>query len=123
MLKNYLDLWCENRDILMHGELKAENPEANYSIVTAKKNSEIVAVAYSNPILTVTDKLTKIIFVNGTGNNRLYIENRGDATEYKCTIITCTGEYIVKCDLLLNNGVNVFTVPASGIIKLEKETG
>ena len=122
MLKTYLEVWKENREVLMRGELKAESPEANYSIVTAKKNSQLAAVAYSNPILTLTDKLTKITFVNGTGKDRLYIENKGNAAEYKCTIITCTGEYTVQCDLLLNNGVNVFTVPVSGIIKLENYT-
>ena len=121
MLKTYLGVWNENREVLSHGELKAESPEANYSIVTARKNSQLAAVAYSNPILTLTDKLSKITFVNGTGKDRLYIENKGNAVEYKCTIITCTGEYTMQYDLLLHNGVNVFTVPVSGIIKLEKE--
>lgn len=100
----------------MQGRLSAKSPEANYSMVTSEKNGEIVAVAYTESILQMEQAYTKISFVNGTGWDKLYIENRCEEAEYQCNIYTCTGQLTQSNDIILKMGMNTFEVPVSGMM-------
>ena len=119
MLKHYLKFWNENKDVIMKGRLKAEKPEANYSLVTSEKNGKMVAAAYTDRVLHIDKIYTKLIFVNGTDKCKLYIENDSDETNYQYDIYTCTGELIQSGDIILKKGVNSFSVPVSGLILLK----
>ena len=59
MLKFYLEFWNENRDALLDGKLVPENPEAGYSMVIAKTNTDIIATGYTKKLTGFIRRLLK----------------------------------------------------------------
>ena len=72
LLKNYLNFWRYNRDILLNGKLTLCDIEANYSMAKSEKDGKSVAVLYQNIPVTVEND-TEYIF-NSTGKDYIYIE-------------------------------------------------
>ena len=118
MLKHYLAFWLENKEVIMSGKLTAKSPEANYSMVVSEKNGEIVAAAYTESILQLEQICKKISFVNGTGRDKLYIENSGGENRYQSNIYACTGKLTQSTDIILKKGMNIFDIPVSGTLVL-----
>lgn len=119
MLRFYLNFWNRNREVLLDGDLVVENQEANYSFASVEKDNLLIAAAYSKPFLTLNKEYSRIIFVNGTGCNQLFIEFPPEAHTYCYKIWKCTG--IVVKEGLCDKGqlVSKFTVPRSGYIEFE----
>lgn len=120
MLKYYLSFWNENKEVLAKGKLCAKNPEANFSLVNSELNGKMVAVAYSDRVLKINKHFTSISFVNGTGDDRLYIETLLDDAEYQYSIYNCTGDLIERGNAVISRGINEFSVPESGLISFSK---
>lgn len=119
MLKFYLDLVDEYRKCLQEGEMKIYNPEANYSLVTLEKDMQFFAVAYSNYVVKSYSVYNKFIFVNGTSDDTLIIDNLADEYEVEVTVFNCMGES-ENYNSVLKKGLNKFNVKQSGVLKLKK---
>ena len=120
MLKYYLKFWNEYEDVIMKGKLEAESPEVNYSLVKSEKNGQMVAAAYTERVLHIEQVYAKLVFVNGTGKDKLYIENDGAETGCQCWVYTCTGEVIQSNNMVLKTGINEFQVPVSGMLLVKR---
>lgn len=119
MLQFYLDFWNNNRACILDGTLSAKNPEANYSLVYTRTDSELVAVAYSKNILDVDRDYQKISFINGCWDAELFIRNHAEGYPVRITVYTCTGEVVSASDGTLAQGCNAFSVPRSGLLEIE----
>lgn len=115
MLQFYIKLWSEYKDIIQHGTLRAENPGANYTFVSAEHDNIVFAVSYTDKLVRFEDDPENIVLINGTGTNGLYLELNGS---YSYEIYKCTGECIEK--KCTDPGIKEITVPISGVIKLKK---
>ena len=114
ILKFWLDFWLQHKKILLDGKLKIYNPEANYSMAEAELDGKKICVCYSRNIVECSSGCLTV--VNGTGENFIAVKANG---KFRYTIIDCKGiqtESNVK-DI---DGITVFDVPQSGILKLEK---
>lgn len=120
MLKFYLDFWHKHRDVLLDGELKAYHPEANYSLVTAETTDKLVATAFSSKVLNLDKDYQEIVFVNGTGSQKLLVDKASGLDGYRYTIKSCTGETLVSEPVASKTEVYGFDVPPSGMLVLEK---
>lgn len=123
MIKHYLEFWNEYEDVIMKGKLTAESPEANYSLVKSEKNGQMVAAAYTERVLHMAQAYETLAFVNGTGKDKLYIENDGVETDCQYRAYTCTGEVVQSNNTVLKTGINEFSVPVSGMLLVKKFEG
>ena len=113
-----MSFWKANRNCLLNGKLRAENPEAGYSIVSAETEKKIISVSYIKNILKVDKKYEEIIFVNGSWEKELLINSRIDKYSVKYQIYDCTGNIVEQSSIVLNFGINLFNVPYSGMVRI-----
>ena len=118
MLKFYLEFWNENRDTLLDGKLVPENPEAGYSMVIAKTNTNIIATGYTKNTLALSGDYEKIVFVNGTGKNKCYIDFDNCEKIYKFEIFDCLGNITKTGTVNSFDNTVKFEIPLCGMIKL-----
>ena len=109
MLKFYLGFWKEHRDILLNGILTAENPECNYSSVTASSDNARITAVYADSVVDCTAKYTAA--VNITKKKGLVLEG---CAGKRFRIVNCMGEEtqsgIVKSEIIR------LPVPISGMV-------
>ena len=120
MLRNYMDFWNANRDILLEGELSAEHPECNYTQVSAQKDGALVAVAYAETPIRLCSGLERVAVVNGSGENNLLLRAETPINGFLCKIYDCLGNCISQQSVSLSAGVHSFAVPDSGRLELSR---
>lgn len=120
MLRYYLRLWLRYRDTLLFGDLQADHPEANYSLVRAAHDGKLVAAAYAANVLPLDAAYDEVVCINGTGGGRLLIDQTGAGQRWRYTITACTGQVIACGETAAQDGVLGFDVPPSGVLVLEK---
>ncbi len=120
MLKFYLGLWKRYRECFISGKLRAYNPEIGYSLISGEAGNKTAAAAYVKNCMEIKKSYSEIVFINGSWDDRLYIENYGCGIEIKCKIYDCTGNLTEETHVLLKNGTNSFAVPKSGALLLSK---
>lgn len=114
VLKFWLSFWTENKEILLDGELRIYNPEANYSMAEAKLNKKKICVCYSRNIVETSEN--ELVTVNGTGEGYIAVRAAGD---FEYEILNCMGRQI-ECAPIKMNGISVFNVPQSGVLRMYK---
>lgn len=113
MIHFYLGFWLTYRDVLLNGQLYANNPESNYSLVWAEKDGIAVYTAYTNPVISCTYK--KTVAVNATMSDMLILMH----AENKCyRVLDCLGNEL-KRGIVESPLFNV-DVPTAGIIFVEQ---
>ena len=118
MLAFYLSFWRENRDILLFGEYRAYNPEAFYSMVTAKKDGHIIGVNYVETVLTFKDE-KKLSYVNGSGADMLTVRFTQNIGSKKITVKNCEGDIVSQNVTDITAGIKDFPVPRGGMLTIE----
>lgn len=74
LLENYLNFWRTHKDVLLNGELKLLDAEANYSMAQSQKDGSCVAVLYQSIVKKIENGTCEYIF-NSTGGDEIYIES------------------------------------------------
>lgn len=113
VLKFWLNFWMENQEILLDGNLKIYNPEANYSMAEAELNNRKICVCYGRNIVECSGD--DLIAVNGTGEDFIAVKANGD---FKYTILDCKGTCIESGQRHIDD-IAQFDVPQSGMLRLE----
>lgn len=116
MLRNYMDFWNANRELLLEGELRAYHPEAKFSVVEAEKDNALVAVTYLRTPVKAEKAYNRIAIVNGSGEDGVLLELT-EKVGYTYTILDCMGNVLDEGSL---NGAQIagLAVPDSGRIEL-----
>ncbi len=118
VLRFYLDFWQAHRETLLDGVLRADHPESLYSQVRVENDGELIAIAYTNPILR-SDFAKPTTFINANGADELYLQNCGKTHTRTITIYDCMGNIVSKNDNELHTGVHAFKVPNGGMLVAE----
>jgi alpha-galactosidase len=113
VLKFWLNFWMENQEILLDGNLKIYNPEANYSMAEAELNNRKICVCYGRNIVECSGD--DFIVVNGTGEDFIVVRATGD---FKYTILDCKGTCIESGQRHIDD-IAQFDVSQSGVLLLE----
>ena len=116
MLRNYMDFWNANRELLLDGELRAYHPEAQFSLVEAEKDNALVAVAYLRTPVTLEKPYLRVAVVNGSGEKGVLLETPENA-RYAYTVFDCMGE-ILSTGKLAEKSLAALDVPDSGRVEL-----
>lgn len=116
MLRNYMDFWNANRELLLDGELRAYHPEMQFSLVEAEKDDALVAVAYLRAPVTLEKAYGRVAVVNGGGEAGILLELPENA-RYAYTVLDCMGE-ILSTGTLAEKTLVALDVPESGRVEL-----
>ena len=77
-------------------------------MISGETDDKTAAAAYVKNYMDIKKSYSEIVFINGSWDDRLYIENYGCGIEMKCKIYDCTGNLTEKTHVLLKNGTNSF---------------
>lgn len=113
MLKNYIDFWKKESDIILNGKLTAENPESEYSSARVTKEDKEIIATYTNYLVEVFKK--NVIVLNVTSCNSLVIKG---AAGYRAKVVNCLGETV--SEFSVKNSLEEINVSRAGMIYLNK---
>ena len=116
MLRFYLGFWREYRDVLLDGTLRAEHPELNYPVVSARSGSRSVVAVYGAGSLVELDPAPgeEVNLVDATGCGRIILSLARAPRE--AAAFTATG---VPTEIPTPGaGCRLLTMPVSGVLRL-----
>jgi alpha-galactosidase len=116
MLAFYLAFWKENREILLNGRFYAENPEAYYTLVSSEKDGHLIALAYTDGVLTVSSA-ERISYVNASCKGRLAVRFEQDQGVKEYQIYDCMGN-VTASGMIECRGLKDFEIPQAGILRI-----
>lgn len=95
VIKSFLDFWKENREVLLSGDLRAQNPEDCYSLVASRLEKTEVVVRYI-PVPFEIEKGFKYYLFNASSSNDVVIVSSYSVNEVEYTVTDCCGNIITK---------------------------
>lgn len=113
MLAFYLAFWRENREVLIGGRLKAQNPESSYSIVCAEKDGKAIYTCYTDTLVDCTDYV-ETTALNSSRRKSLLIKG-ADKKTY--TVLNCMGEKVSEGNV--DGLICEIEVPLAGMIRVK----
>ena len=112
----WLSFWRQHRLLLLDGLLRAQHPELGYTLVSAEKDDEYVAVSYSENCLDLPAGKRRLYLVNTTYTPRLVCRTDA-ALSLRAVVRDCLGN--VTADLRLSpSGLFELPVPPAGLAEL-----
>lgn len=119
MLRFWLGWWREHRDVLLGGDLSPLAPEANYPVVTARTERELIAAAYADVIVPLDGALPpSVSLVNCTLGDRVVLELAADAGAREIEVRDCRGRVVRTERVDLKAGMHRVEVPPAGLATL-----
>jgi alpha-galactosidase len=121
MIKFYTGYWNANRNVLLDGKLAPLSPSANYPVVIASSAAKQIVGLYSDSFVRLGSKAPKQIdVVNAKSSDKVVLTADAELGKYKYVIRDCRGRTVKQGQVALRKGAVDFTVPASGLIALER---
>ncbi len=119
MLRFYLAFREWYADVLLHGELEAEDPELLYPMVSAYKDGCRIAVSHGKTVLRPAPSDT-LYYINASGTRIHILRPTEDFGRVTYTAYTCTGEVSAEGALDLNAAPHEFDIPIGGMLEVRR---
>ena len=119
MIGFYTQYWKAHRHILLDGAFKPAKPLANYPLISAVKDGHIIIGVFEAVVVNIGHEQT-IDLLNAKRSETIVVKNEEQRMVCKLTIWNCLGEEVQSQYLLLSQGVQEFTVPSAGMIRIER---
>ncbi len=114
LLRHYLNYWTSNKDILLHGKFRADNPQYMYTYISAEGEDKLIAAIYNDTPFTYTGKAADV-HLNGNRDG-LVVENPTENV-LSGEIYDCFGELLEKVEIAANAIVRL-PVPETGMVHI-----
>ncbi len=117
MIAFWTNYYNENRNLLMEGNsFRAHAPLENYPLLSVQDGKRMIAGLYGQQIIDLPDGIGELDVINGRLDETVLIRLSAAASA-QLVSFDCRGE---KQDELveLTTGINVLSVPASGLLRL-----
>ncbi len=122
MLEFYNNYWREMADIILSGNFRPHQPIANYPILEAAKDGQLIVGVYDNHVVEInTDNYHSIDLMNGKMSADIVLKNTGTRCLYQMTAWDCQGNIHKKSLIDVQEGILVLEVPTAGLIRLSKQ--
>ncbi|MBQ5824133.1 MAG: alpha-galactosidase, partial [Clostridia bacterium] len=109
MLKFYISLWKEYRNVLLDGKITAKNPENDYSQASSSLGNAAVTAVYTNNVVDIQSDTDLI--VNASSFDTVIIKN---AAEKNFTVKNCKGE--TTDSGTVNASIAEISIPKAGVL-------
>jgi alpha-galactosidase len=85
-------------------------------MVSAVTPTQYLLAVYQESIIHLEDRLpNEWILINGTYNNRLFLEVKEDLGSRRVQVHNCSGEELQVEDITFTRGIHILQVPTGGI--------
>ena len=120
MVTFWTSYWTRRRDVLLDGTLEPEDPLANYPRVAAHTDDARVVALYSAGVVPLAEPVDQIDVVNARSDDSVVIDSSADLGAYRYRAYDCRGRVTASGQLELDDGVHRISVPAAGLLSLER---
>ena len=121
MVRFYTDYWRRNRAVLLDGSFEALSPNANYPLVRASREGKQIVGLYEDVVVGLDGRAAETIDVlNAKSSKRVVLDSARDLGRYHYTVRDSQGRSVDAGEVALAAGVRAFTVPVSGLLRLER---
>jgi alpha-galactosidase len=121
MLRFFLSFWTEHRDVILHGQLNALEPQNGFPLVSSLNDKKLLIAVYSNSLIQLPKNLPNVLLlVNGTYRDHVVLEHDERLGPYSMEVRSCTGEILLQRNEDFPEGLNRIDVPINGTITLKK---
>lgn len=122
MLRHWLGYWNTNREVLLDGDFYPGNPGANFPSLTAVKEGKQITALYETTVATQqAPGLKTFDVVNACGADTVLIDLTEDWGVAKLRVFDAIGNVVEQAPTIsLGKGVHRFTVPLSGLVRIER---
>ncbi len=117
-LRFWMELYCQNEELLHGGELTVKNPELCYSQVRSETVDQAFVVNYVALPFEVKDK-SRQIFVNSTYTSANILTMRGISGSFNAVVQNCMGEIVEELTIEASDIVSI-NIPPCGALTLTK---
>ena len=114
LLKNHLDYWLKNKQILLHGDINATSPELGYNTISSTLNGKTIAVMTENYFCDICNDCFDL-FNNGT-KQEYAVNLHSDAT-----LTLYDVDYTVIETKKLKKGVHLINIAIGGMAEFVKD--
>jgi alpha-galactosidase len=122
MIRFYTAYWNENRAALLDGELEAPFPALNYPLIIGRDRAKQIIGLYGDLFVRLDGRrpTPKIDVINAKSSEKVILSVAQPLGSYRYVVHDCQGRIVKRAQVRLDTGVHEFTVPASGLLALEK---
>ena len=117
MLRHWLAVWRDHRDVFLGGELCAVSPELGYPAAWARRGEELVAAVYADVVLRVPS-VRHLLVANATRGDRVVLELER-ATAGHLRVRDAIGRSVTDEARNFAAGVQRISVPPAGLLELD----
>ena len=115
MLRNYLEFWTANREVLLDGEMFYKNYASDFSYVSSKKDDTKIGAVYSGKIAYIENPTKKIVIFNASPAKNILIECENGGV-YDYAVFDCVGEKVGEGITRLS-GLARVDIPTNGRVE------
>jgi alpha-galactosidase len=116
MLRHWLAVWRDNRDVLLTGELRAMSPELAYPAAWARRGAEMVAAVYADVVLPVPP-VRRALVANATRGDRVTLAFE-ETTAGRLRVRDTMGHIVTDEARNFAAGVQRISVPPAGLLEV-----
>jgi len=120
MVRFWTSYWSENRGPLLHGELRATSPAANYPLVVGRSGDKQVVGLYGDLVVGLDGPPARVDVVNAKSSREVVLRTGSDLGSWRSTVRDCRGKVVGSREVRLGPGLHAFDVPVSGLLALER---
>lgn len=118
MLKNYLEFWTANREVLLDGEMLYKNYASGFTYVSSRKGETQIGAVYSGKIAYIDVQTEKTVIFNASPERNVIIEFARDSDgDYR--VFDCMGEMVGGGTLQSGSKLISIDVPTNGRVELD----
>jgi alpha-galactosidase len=120
MLQFWMKFREENADVLLHGELRADNPEENYPVVRSQGADKEVIAVYSDRAVRLGEAPPRTVHVvNGSASGSLMLGVEAEEIR-RLRVFDVLGKCLRDEEVRLSPGAFELALPPSGLATLER---
>ena len=118
MMRFYIPFIDENREVLLHGDLRAKGLAADYTFVSAAKGTKEISAIYMGKVAEIRSGMDDVTIVNATAESELYIEC-ADKAVYGYVVKNCYGEVVSEGKADFESGFVKLPCTENGMIVMK----
>jgi alpha-galactosidase len=117
VVRFWLGFLRDHADVLLHGVLTPQRPDARYTQVRAVGTKTVVAV-FSNPVVRLSASDRSVVLVNGGSEQRILVEGAGPGP-VELVVSDCAGTEVYRRTTTAPE-LWAIDVPVAGVARLER---
>jgi alpha-galactosidase len=122
MIRFWTTYWKAKRHILLDGIFLPGNPQANYPVIRAERDTQTIIAVYNDQVIPLkAENFSHIDIVNAKHSGYVVLDLLDERGNVYLEVFDCMGKQKEGREIILKKGVIKLAVPPSGLIKLSAE--